>query len=213
MSVRTLITNAGTDYTADVRTNKALLVSVIPTFPQDIIPAEVQQKKYFTTLFMGSTTAISSGLNTNASVSSVLFQVTASLNSIISIKQVRFTMEGSNLDITSIDSRRFGAATSANTPLTNGINFIAIQEGITTNIFYRPLKILADYYRFADPGLISDVAAVATGVDFFMGTITFLEPVVLLPDSTDALTITIRDNLSAISLFEVQAYGTREILR
>jgi len=134
---------------------------------------------------------------------------------------MRFIIHSNNLNIFSADSRRFGTATSNNTPLTNGIKFQFINSEIV-NLFVDPMTVLGDFYNYAgqsgggvriNTSIISDVGAISANVDYFMAVYQLTFPVVLFPGTTDKIEVTIQDDLTSLDFFECIAFGKQEVLK
>lgn len=145
----------------------------------------------------------------------VEFEITAAQSEMVTIQSVRFVFHSTNMKVDGNESRRFGPIAAPG--LTNGLLFQTVQNGTTSDIFLDPVTVLGDFYRYAggevvgvNTSIVNDVDAISAGVDFFMVAISLPIPVSLYPGTEDRLRVTVRDDLTGITKFEVQNYGTTE---
>jgi hypothetical protein len=183
----------GTGRTANVTSQNALLVSVLPQTSKGIPPddlANLRQLREFFVNPAGSEDQIVDG-----SASSVEFTIQASQSVTKWITGFRIIIQGQNCDITSNDFRRYAQAVGG---LTNGIDIEAFQGGVTTSITQAgAIQKLGDFLNYSDDftGLI---AAVSASVDYIQFDFDLsIAPVVLAEGSSDQLIIRINDDLTA----------------
>lgn len=158
------------------------------------------------------TSAGSRDMNVNGSVTPVEFLLPAAASATITkyITSVRFLLNDATMTPSNAgDLRRFGAATAANTPLTNGILFDVFQGGTTTAEFSDPVRVLGDFFNYLDD-FQSFVSGAGAGIDFLTMDFLFEKPIVLPRGSTDRAVITIRDNLSTVDKFQVLVFGWQD---
>jgi hypothetical protein len=214
MSIKTVVENGagGSSYLQKVYSNNAAKVYVSNVPIDELTNTELTQLK----LLSGQ--LVNSGSSPNANVSASAdnlreFFVEADTTNLLSINQVRFAFEGSQLDITTAESRRFGAAAAA-PGLSNGLKFIADQGGVETEIFVSPVKKIGDFYLYASSRynneIITDKDAISAGTDFLQITLEFLAPINLVPGTQDKLKLVVQDDLSSIDSFTIQYYGTQQ---
>lgn len=214
MPVTTTISDPTSHKPAEVR-DGALVVTERRTAPT---AAEIKAVQLFTALL--TTDAGATGMNVDGSSTAEEYHIRANSNdddTIISIKSIRLVFHSENMIITNTQSRRFGPVTAPG--LTNGLKLTVAQAGVETEMFLSPVKVIGDFYRYAGGGIVginsaivSDSAAITSAIDFLMILLIFPVPVVLFPGTLDSITMLIQDDLTGITLFETQAYGSQEAL-
>lgn len=201
----TIVDGRGTETRVGVTSNGALKVAIQPTPARDIASAEVSMRRYSSSFFEDANGA---DMNVDGSVASVDFSVRSVPDRVVYITQVRMIFHGGSMVISGNDSRRFSTAYGTG-GMPNGIEFIAKQGNVLTNIFALPIKVLGDFYAYQD-SFINDGDAVAVGVDFFMAVFNFDNPIVLHPALLDRLIIRVNDDLTALDLWNSLARGWYE---
>lgn len=199
----------GSGKLTDVTPREALKVQPLPEtavgIPQKVLTALLVEREYLTD------SAGSSNLNVDGSVTAVDFTIEAEPTLTKWITGFDVLFEDGNLDMASTEFRRFGDATAANTPLTNGVLIFAEQSGIITNIAVDPITVMGDFFNYAD-SYVNLVNAIATNVDFLRWTFMLDKPIVIPAGTQDRFVFTIRDNLTAMSSFKVIARGYKELV-
>jgi len=198
---------SGTNREAYVTEKNALKVQIVPETSKGLPPEDLASIRLLRDYLLNSTGA--SNMNVNGSVTPVEFKISSSVNITKWITGIRILLEDANLEINTIDFRRFGTATAASTPLTNGVQIEAFQSGETTSISVEPITILGDFLNYADSftNLVNSISATE---DFILFDINFDKPIVLASGGNDTLLIRIRDNLTAINSFKCIAKGYKE---
>lgn len=198
--------------TAQVRSG-ALVVTMKGSDVEDITQAEAERVKVWTALMEDANG--STDLTIDGSATAVEFTFSPDAEKMVRVQSMRLVFHSSNMDISSNESRRFGPVIAPG--LANGIKLEADQGGVLTPIFLSPVQVLGDFYRYAggsvvgiNTGIVNDRDAISAGVDFFMILVVLPVPVILFPGSSDRIVLTIQDDLTGITLFEVQGYGTQE---
>lgn len=200
------IVDSSTGRTADVSSEGTLFVTTISAPPEDISRLSQQRKKDFITRMTSD--AGSTSLNINASASSSNFCVRSVETMLYRVNKIKFVFESTNMKIDSNESRRFGPVAAG---LTNGLMFWSEQDGVVVNYFIENVKTIGEFYEYADvDGIINVADGVSTGVDILIVTFNLNREVILYPGSPDRICVTINDNLSGISKFKVNVYGTQE---
>ena len=179
---------------------------------RDAKASEVSRIRQTTGLL--TTAAGSSDMTVDGSSTAVEFTLGASSTDLCRISEFRMVFHDSQMVITSNESRRFGSAASS-PGLTNGLTLNVEQAGITANLFANPVVAIGNFYRYArswgGSGIVNDAAAISASVDY-LGVTLYLPfaPIVLFPGSQDRIVLTVQDDLTSLTLFEVQYYGTVE---
>jgi hypothetical protein len=207
--LKTRVTDGeGNNRSAFVTTNNALLVQNLPETSKGVESQSLNNLFLLREFFLNSG---SNDLNVDGSATSVVFSVEAEANKTKWVTGVRFLFEGVSLEMDTNDFRRFGAATAANTALTNGVLFQSVQSGETINIVSEAIVYMGDFFSYVDSyrNLINSVSAQS---DFLSFDFVFDKPVVLTEDGQDKLIITVQDDLTGIDKFEVIARGYQENL-
>jgi len=199
----------GTGRIAAVTPQNALKVLTLPGTSRGFTERELAGLRIYREFL--SNTAGSTEMAVDGSVTNVEFRIVAASTQTKWIKQLRFTLEDANMELTTADFRRFGAATGANTPLTNGIQIEAVQGGILTNIAAEPITVLGDFLNYAD-AYLNFANAISASEDFVLFDFDFMTPIVLVPGSNDYIAVRIRDNLTAVNTFRCLGRGIAEIL-
>jgi len=199
----------GSGAVAQVSSN-SLLVQQLPETSVGIPAERLSNLRQLREFFVDSSG--SSAQNVDGSVTPVEFSISAEPDKTRWVAGFRLILEGASLALSSNDFRRYGAATGASTPLTNGVEIETFQGGTTVPVTVDPVVILGDYLEYADNDFVNFVNAIATGVDFMSFTFTFTRPVCLTSGSKDSLIIRINDDLTAIDKQVAIARGYQEVL-
>lgn len=207
MTIKThLADGTGTARTVQILPNNALKVQTVPDSSQGIPPESLANLRLFRGFLEN---AGSNDMNVDGSVTQVEFSVESGLNVNVWVTGVRFLFEGSNLEMSTNNFRRFGNATSPNNALTNGILFQTTQSGETVDLFAEPVGFMGDFFTYADDYLNLE-NSVGTQEDFLSFDFDFEKPVVLPEGITDKISVTVRDDLTAIDKFQVLVRGYQE---
>jgi len=203
----------GSGTLADVTSNGALCTSVVPVPGKDVKASNAQAIKNLSGKFVNASDSAS--MNVDGSSIAVEFSIGSNTTHIRTIKEVRLLFHSTQMDITSNEARRFGAA-AASPGLTNGLTLHTDQTGVTTNIFIDPVQVIGEFYNYAAGGLntaiINDKDAVAASTDLLLIIIKLAAPVVLMAGSTDKVAVTVQDDLQALAKFEAYYYGTQQVI-
>jgi hypothetical protein len=211
MPISTRIRDRLTGRVADVTQDHALKVALSGGLQGSSVgktPEELTAIKYYSGyLHNGS----SIDLNVDGSVTPVEFVEESTTLCVKWITRVRILLNGTYFELNTNDFRRFGAATAGGSPLTNGIQFWVEQGGVTTQIFTSPVRYTGDFMNYAED-YTNIINAISAQSDFLSFDMQFVQPIVLPPTVTDKLVMKIRDNLTAISLFQVALDGYQEFV-
>lgn len=207
MSVNFKLQNGqGSKNTAGVTSSHAVKVSLTQSSGSNFTDDELTRYKILRDFFTNSSGSFA--MNVDGSVTNQTFSIRSKVGFIQYITSIRFIFNDGNMDInTSGQLRRFGDA--ANGPLTNGINMNVNQNGVITNIFPSSIQILSDFFNFVDD-FTNFVDGISAGVDLLTLDFRFESPIVLPSGNIDTINIIIKDNLTAINLFNVVARGYQE---
>jgi hypothetical protein len=179
--------------------------------------ANVGQVKALTGFLLDS--ADEDSLVYNGSSTAKDYAVKADADRIKWINELRLVIHDSQLRIDNNEQRRFGSAHASG--LSNGLLLKAEQGGVVTSVFVDPVQRIGHFYRYAggpgvgagiENGIINSVDGIAAGTDLLVVRIRFEAPIGLFPGSLDRVYITVQDDLSGLTLFEVQYSGTQELL-
>jgi len=207
MALKNNITDGtGNDYAAQVLSNNALKVQSVPESSKGIPPEELANLRLFRGFLENGGSA---DANVDGSTTSVNFTIESQLNRNLWVTSVRFLFEDRSLEMNTNDFRRFGTATSANTPLTNGLLFQAEQGGESVDLFADPIGFMGDFFTYADDYL-NLLNSVGTQEDFLSFDLDFEKPVVLAEGGSDILRLIVQDDLTAIDKFQVLVRGYQE---
>lgn len=198
----------GAGYTAGVTSDYALKVSVIQTAANSVPIAQLLRQKQLRVFFIN--TSGSMDLNVDGSTTSVDFSIQAEDTTTKWITAIRMILHGANFEINTNDFRRFGSATSLNTPLTNGFELYVEQEGIRTDLVAQPIQRIGEMLSYAD-SFINLVNSVSSQEDFLSFDMSFDVPIVIPPGTADQIICRISDDLSPITLFQIIARGYQEV--
>ena len=113
------------------------------------------------------------------------------------------------MELNTADFRRFGTATGAGTPLTNGVQIETFQSGETISVANEPIRTLGDFLRYAD-SFTNLVNAVGTQDDYVSFDFDLDKPVVLASGGGDSIIVRIRDNLTTVNSFRCIVRGYQE---
>lgn len=199
----------GTNVKTSVTSENALRVSVVQPPGKEIDVNILTRHKLLRDFLKNSTN--SKDLNVNGSVTNQVFSFSSSLNYIKYITSMRIILNDGNLDMSTAGQvQRFGDAAGA-PGLTNGLLFDITQSGNITNLFIDPIKNIGDFLNYSDDFTnIKD--GIAGGVDFLSFDFNFEVPIVFVSGSLDTMTLTVRDNLTAMNLFQVLVKGYQEVI-
>ena len=197
----------GTGKTAQVTPRNSVLVQVAPVsaagLSTDDLTSLRLKREYFTD------SAGSEAMNVDGSTTPVEFSIESEVRFTKWVTAFRLQLEGTNLDMSTQDFRRFGAATSPNNSLTNGIDIFSVQSGETIDIAVEPIAFAGDFFDYADEYL-NLANSIATNEDFLQFRFTLDKPIILPAESADKLVIRINDDLTAIDKIVAIARGYKE---
>ena len=193
---------------AGVTLDHALKVTVVE--PLSVaVPAEVMTRRKLLNAFLIDS-ADSNDLTIDGSTTPVEFSVSSLPDRVRWISSLRFILNGTNLELDTLDFRRFGAATVVNTPLATGLAFFVEQGGVVSNFIVDPIGTIGDLNIYADD-FRNFVNAVSATEDYLAFDYNFVQPVVLPIGSQDRIVVTVQDDLTAIALFKVLVRGYQEL--
>ncbi len=194
---------------AKVTSDNALLVQNIAGSSSDVSEEELTRRKLLQAYFENSSS--SDEMNVNGSVTTQEFYIGATPGRLNVVTRVRVILEGANFEMNKQDFRRFGNATTANTPLPNGIKLEMRQGGITTQYFTEPMVVSGDFFTYSQ-AFINQINAISATEDYLNFTFDFIEPISLPEGTTDEICFCIQDDLSSIFRFQAFASGYYEVL-
>ncbi len=196
----------GTGRLAGVTPDSALKVAIVEQAANTIPIAQlIRQKQLKEFLVNGG----SRELNVDGSVSTVDFTVASAEGITKWVTRLRVLLNGVNFELDTNDFRRFGAAAIA-PGLTNGVEFFTVQEGITTNLVPDPIQTAGDFMDSADR-FVNFINAISAQSDFLSFDFDFAVPVVLPAGAADTIVCRVRDDLTALDLFQVLVIGYQEV--
>lgn len=180
----------------------ALCSTTIPPDPRDLGFEVMHIEHWESGYFTDGAASPSQDLTINGATTPTDFGVFSQQDRHTYIEKVVFTIHSSGMKLDSNEIRQFGAAGV----LTNGLDLTYNFQGEVFNIFGGGVTVLSEMYRYFDDvtGVTDGISA---GVDFVVATKRFPRPLPLQSRSTDQLTISVTDNLSSLTLFEVQFEG------
>lgn len=217
--IKVNIQDIGRGHSAQVFNDRSLRVGVTDVHLHQISASDLTNRKLLSKRL--ATAAGVENLGVNGSVTPVEYFLTNSLYTIpgdgtvpqsICIKSISVTLRDDNMDLTSGPNlRRFGSATAASTPLTNGLELNVIQGNVTTNIFGIVVGVLLDFERTATNRVAYKAVTSGPTTDFVRFDYALTTPVYLPKGSSDRISIYVRDNLSTVDEFYVRANGFFEL--
>ncbi len=148
-------------------------------------------------------------MNVNGSVTPVEFSIQANDTQVISITRIRLIFHSTQMDMSGIEARRFGAAAGI-AGLPNGLEAFVEQDG-EAPLFNEPVQHMSDFWTYTD-GFINAIAAIAASVDFLSWDIDLPVPIVIPAGVTDRVFFRINDDLTPLDLFQVIVRGSVENL-
>jgi len=199
-----IIDGTGTERQAEVTPNYALKVQNVPETSVGIPPDDLANLRLYRDFLRDGT---SPDANVDGSTTNTEFLIASQLNKNIWVTGVRFLFEGSNLEMNTNNFRRFGNA--SNNALTNGLLFRTRQGGETIELFADPVVFMGDFFTYSDRYL-NLINSVGSQEDFLSFDIDFEKPVVLPEGGNDAISLLVRDDLTAIDKFQVLVRGYQE---
>lgn len=192
---------------AEVTAEAALLVSPLPAPAGEIPTTTLQARKPYRGLLENG--ASSPDMNVDGSVTPVEFAIDAEAGAVIWIRLLRLIIKGVNLEMDGLDFQRFGAATAAGTPLTNGVEIEMVQGAVTTALFPEAVKRMGELYDHAAESL-NIKGAVSASESYLSFDIELDPPVALAAGSADRVLVRVSDDLTALASFRALAIGSRE---
>ena len=204
----TIVDGTGSKKEAKVTRDHALRVTQLDAYGFETPDEVLTRYKLYRGFLLDS--AGSKNLNVNGSVIPVEFSVSSSPGKILYVTEARVLLNGTYFEMNTNDFRRFGLATVGGGSLTNGITFTASQGGVETLLFAEPIKQSGDFFNYCDD-FTNLTNAVSSQSDFLSFDFHFDQPITLPESVSDKLFMTIRDNLTAIELFQVIVRGWQEV--
>lgn len=198
----------GSGRDAFVTENNALKVQIVPETSKGLPPEDLANLRLLR-VFLASSG--SSAMNVDGSAGAFEFTVASEPGLTKWITGLRLILEGTNLEITTNDFRRFGAATTAGSPLTNGVIVRAEQSGEIVPICAAPIQRIGEFLSYTDD-FLNLINSVSSQSDFLSFDFVFDKPVVLAEGGNDRVVIVIQDDLTAIDRFEAIARGYQEFV-
>lgn len=194
---------------AEVTVDHALKVAMFET-PAADVPIEVlTQFKQFRQYIKNSTGSSNCAVNASLGVPQY-FYIGAEPGKTLWVSGIRIVFNGIELDITSLEARKFGSA--ANAPgLTNGLLLYADQGGVRSDIFLEPLRNIGNFLGYTSD-FVNLLNSISSGVDLLVFGIQFSKPICLPQGSVDQFTLEVRDNISAVQLLNIICEGWQEIV-
>jgi hypothetical protein len=198
----------GSGRDAFVTENNALKVQIVPETSKGLPPEDLANLRLLRVFLESSG---SSAMNVDGSAGAFEFQAASEPGLTKWITGLRLILEGTNLEITTNDFRRFGAATTAGSPLTNGVIVRAEQSGEIVPICAAPIQRIGEFLSYTDD-FLNLINSVSSQSDFLSFDFVFDKPVVLAEGGNDRVVIVIQDDLTAIDRFEAIARGYQEFV-
>ena len=203
----------GGGYEARVTSNNALKVSNTPAVVADFTTAQLTAKKALVEAFtnpagrtlMNVVGTLANPQRFSIYSSAFTFPGGTQIYKCQFIKTIKIVMVGSNINpAQGTNMRRFGPVASPG--LTNGIKLQVIQQGVVTDIFLQPAKILSDLFQYTT-SYMSFTDTVASGTDDLILTIELPEPIVIPASSLDRIDLVIQDDLHDFVDIHAQVIG------
>jgi hypothetical protein len=192
MSVKTeILDGKGRGRSAEVTPGGTLLVTPQTETARGIDPETIANQLVLSERFVDESGSFEQAVD--GSVTPVEFAIRAEQGFTKWVKGFRLVIIGPNLDISTNQLRRYGAAAAG---LTNGIQIESFQSGETASVTAAPVLTIADYFLYQDD-FLSLVSAISNNEDLLTFDFGFVRPVVLVEGSTDEVIIRIRDDLTA----------------
>jgi hypothetical protein len=209
--IKVLITDGqGFNGQAGTTGKNSLKVTNVDPISLELTPEELTRRKQLRAFLVNSSN--SSDLNVDGSVTPQVFSIKGEADKVKWITEIRIVLKGANLEVKGQDFKRFGLATGANTPLTEGLKFYVEQGGTTTNFFIEPIRTIGEFMNYADEEPSNFINAVGSQEDALYFKFLFRDVPITLPQGTiDKVVVEVRDNLTAIDEFKVIAAGSQEI--
>jgi hypothetical protein len=205
-----LINGEGDGTKTGVTSKNSLKVTNVDPIALELSPEELTRRKQLRDFLVDSSN--SKDLNVDGSVTPQIFSIAGETDKIKWISEIRIVLKGANLEVKGQDFKRFGLATAANTPLTNGLKFYVEQGGVTTNFFIDPIKTIGEFMNYADEEPSNFINAVGSQEDALYFKFLFKDVPITLPQGTvDRIVMEVRDDLTAIDEFRVIASGSQEV--
>jgi len=149
-------------------------------------------------------------MNVNGSVTPALFEETSQADRVKWIVSWRLILNGTYLELSTNDFRRFGAAAVA-PGLTNGLEFYFVQGGRKIDVFLENVKKIGDFMDYADD-YTNLINAVSAQSDYLAFDFVFDQPVSLPAGSNDKIVMKVSDDLTAMELMRVVVRGWQEFI-
>ena len=161
------------------------------------------------------TDSSSADMTVNGSATAVNFVLQPPTGVLFRVHSLILTFHSTSMDLSSaVDQRVFGASGL----LTSGLKVFHTrgQPLVDVDVFPTTVKRLVDFYRYSSWSgsgvqVSGHTDGVAAGTDHLVVAISWGEstPLEIRPNSVDALTVRVQDDLSALTLFEAHAIGVQ----
>lgn len=199
---------------AGVTAQNALKVAIVEQLAATLSPDELSvlsKRKQFVQLTTTSGGAYN--MNVNGAGTPVEFALLASPDRLYYVNRLRAVIHGQSFRIDTTDFRRFGPTTAPATPLPNGILVEVQQSGITTTLGLGPITTTGDLVTLSDDQL-NFQGAIDANIDYLHFDFNLTTPIVLVPGSTDKVSVLIRDDLTdpGLRLLTMICRGYQEIV-
>jgi hypothetical protein len=198
----------GSNRTAGVTEEHAVKVALVEQSANSIPLEQLIRQKQLRTFLTNSSS--SKDLNVDGSATPVEFSLEGEEGSTKWILRLRVLLNDVNMEIATNDFRRFGTATAASTPLTNGIEFFTEQSGVVTDFVAESVKTIGEFMNYASD-FVNFVNSVGTQEDFLSFDFTFDVPIVLPAGAADRIVCRVNDDLTDVDLFQILAFGYQEL--
>lgn len=213
MSIKVLLEDGGlgSGRKVAVTGDNALPVTVVPRRACDQAEELLTRVKYFQGRATDENGSVD--LNVDGSVNPVEFLIRPPVGQLISVREIRFRFEGNDLDMTTNDARKFGAAAGVG-GLGNGIEAFIEQGGERQDLLVEPIDQMSGFFNYAT-SLFNVPNAIDVNKDILVWVVDLklLVPIPLPEAGLDRIVIRVNDDLTAIDLFQVIAVGQREPAR
>lgn len=200
----------GTDSQAAVTPDGALRVVNISRHAGDLNQEQLTRDRLYNDRLVDASG--SPDMNVDGSVTPVEFDVPSTTDEITSIRGLRMVFHSGDCNMGSNDVRRFGDAAGFG-GLTNGLQIIIKQAGVETSLTPDPIIRMGDFFTYTlwpEPANVVD--GITVGTDLLVWVIDFkqLIPIPISDSSLDRVFVRVRDDLTAIQLFQTFLEGEKE---
>jgi len=203
-----IVDGGGTNRAAVVTENNELKVTVAPFSAASFSAEDITRQKYFTAFATDSVGSFD--LAVDGSSTPVSFSVRAVVGQITWVTRIRFLFNGTQLDMSGPEARRFGPA-AGTSGLTNGLKCWVEQGGIVSEFYNEPVTHMNDFWSYTDE-FVNAIGAIAANTDFLSWDIDLPKAVAIPASSSDRIVVQVRDDLTSFDLFQVVMRGWKEFV-